>query len=244
MLTWLLNYQKESYLAFGEHIRIFANGGGSAAFLAFLPMGLLLGAVHALMPGHSKLLMATYVVGSKGDLWSALLTAIVLAATHITISVLIVLLSLPVIDYMFGGSGPGSSPLLEHLSRGAIGLIGFWMIWRGLRTTSHDHVRREGAGFGFVAGLIPCPLTLFVMSYATARGVPAAGLLFAVLMLGGVALTLSGVALLAVSFRTAFDRLFNRNEQMIDKLSRGPEITVGVGMVAVATITLAQDGVR
>lgn len=239
MLTWLLDYQKETYLAFDEHISTFANGGGSSAFLAFLPMGLLLGAVHALMPGHSKLLMATYVVGSKEDLWSALLTAIVLAATHITISVLIVLLSLPVIDYMFGGSGPGSSPLLEHVSRGVIGLIGLWMIWRGLRAGSHNHARRVGAGFGFIAGLIPCPLTLFVMTYATARGVPAAGLLFAVLMLGGVALTLSAVALLAVSFRKVFDRLFSRNQQRLDKLSGGLEITVGLGMVAVATMTLS-----
>lgn len=239
MLTWIMEYQKETYLVFGEHISTFANGGGSAAFLAFLPMGLLLGAVHALMPGHSKLLMATYVVGSKGGPWSALLTALVLAATHITISVLIVLLSLPVINYMFGGSGPGSSPLLEHLSRGAIGLIGLWMIWRGLRASSHNHTERKGAGFGFVAGLIPCPLTLFVMTYATARGVPVAGLLFAVLMLGGVALTLSVVAFLAVSFRKLFDRLYSRNEQRLDQLSRGLEITVGLGMVAVATMTLA-----
>lgn len=234
MLTWLLDYQKETYLAFGEHISTFANGGGSAAFVAFLPMGLLLGAVHALMPGHSKLLMATYVVGSKEDLWSALLTAIVLAATHITISVLIVLLSLPVIDYMFGGSGPGSSPLLEHLSRGAIGLIGLWMIWRGLRAGSHGHARREGASFGFVAGLIPCPLTLFVMTYASARGVPAAGLLFAALMLGGVALTLSVVALLAVSFRRAFEKVFLSNERLFNAASRGLEFTAGLCMVAVA----------
>lgn len=237
MLTWIMEYQKETYLAFGEHISTFANGGGSAALLAFLPMGLLLGAVHALMPGHSKLLMATYVVGSKGGMRSALLTALVLAATHITVSVLIVLLSLPLIDYMFGGSGPGSSPVLEHLSRGAIGLIGLWMIWRGLRSTSHNHAHREGAGFGFAAGLIPCPLTLFVMTYATARAVPAAGLLFAVLMLGGVALTLSGVALLAVSFRKAFEKVFLRNERLFSAASRGLELTAGLCMVAVAAFT-------
>lgn len=238
MLTWILEFQKETYLAFGEHIRTLAGGGGSEALLAFLPMGLLLGAVHALMPGHSKLLLATYVASSSGGMWNALLTAFVLAATHISISVLIVLLSLPVIDYMFGGSGPGSSPLLEHLSRGAIGLIGLWMIWRCIRATSHGHARRDGAGFGFVAGLIPCPLTLFVMTYSAARGVTGAGLLFAVLMLAGVALTLGTVALLAVSFRKVFDRLFIRNKRTLGKVSRGLEIAAGLGMVAVAAATI------
>ena len=238
MLTWILEFQKETYLTFGEHIRTLAGGGGSAALLAFMPMGLLLGSVHALMPGHSKLLLATYVASSPGGMWSALLTAFVLAATHISISVLIVLLSLPVIDYMFGGSGPGSSPLLEHMSRSAIGLIGLWMIWRGIRATAHGHARRDGAGFGFVAGLIPCPLTLFVMTYAAARGVTGAGLLFAVLMLAGVAMTLGAVALLAVSFRKVFDRLFIRNKRLLDKVSRGLEIAAGLGMVAVAAATI------
>ncbi|MBW8283288.1 MAG: hypothetical protein K0M55_06780 [Rhizobium sp.] len=65
---------------------------------------------------------------------------------------------------MFGGSGPGSSPLLEHLSRGLIGLIGIWMIWRGMSAARHRHSHRDGASFGFIAGLIPCPLTLFVMT--------------------------------------------------------------------------------
>jgi nickel/cobalt transporter (NicO) family protein len=55
MLTRILELQKETYLTFGEHIRTLAAGGGSAALLAFLPMGLLLGAVHALMPGDLPL---------------------------------------------------------------------------------------------------------------------------------------------------------------------------------------------
>jgi nickel/cobalt transporter (NicO) family protein len=50
-----------------------------------------------------------------------------------------------------------------------------------------QHRKHEGEVFGFFAGLIPCPLTLFVMSLATARGAPAAGLVFAVAMMAGVA---------------------------------------------------------
>lgn len=76
------------------------------------------------------------------------------------------------------------------------------------------------------------------MTYATARGVPAAGLLFAVLMLGGVALALGGVAVVAVCFKTAFSRLFNRNERIFDGASRGLEIFCGLAMLAVAGATV------
>ena len=49
-----------------------------------------------------------------------------------------------------------------------------------------------------VAGLAPCPLTLLVMTFALARGVPGAGLAFAAVMLSGVGLVLVAVAALAV----------------------------------------------
>ena len=58
-----------------------------------------------------------------------------------------------------------------------------------------------------MAGLIPCPLTLFVMTFAMSRGVPEAGIMFAIVMMTGVALTLSTVALLTVFFRSQFERL-------------------------------------
>jgi ABC-type nickel/cobalt efflux system permease component RcnA len=237
MLSWILAFQKETYLAFGEQIRLLGEGGGLAPILAFLPMGLLLGAVHALMPGHSKLLLATYVASASGSMWRALLTAFTLAATHISVSVLIVLLSLPVIDYMFGGSGPGSSPILEQVSRGAIGVIGLWMIWRGLSGSAASHTHHEGAAFGFMAGLIPCPLTLFIMTYAAARGVTAAGLIFALLMLAGVALTLVATALLALLFRTVFIRLFEKNGALLTIVSHGLEVLAGTSMLALALIT-------
>lgn len=64
----------------------------------------------------------------------------------------------------------------------------------------HTH---QGWFAGLAAGLIPCPLTLFVMTLAVARGVPEAGLAFAGMMLIGVTLTLGVVALLAVAGRQA-----------------------------------------
>ncbi|TIW69718.1 MAG: ABC transporter permease, partial [Mesorhizobium sp.] len=72
-------------------------------------------------------------------------------------------------------------PALETLSRGLLGLIGVWIIWRALRGRHRHHVH-EGEAVGFMAGLIPCPLTLFVMTYAISRGIPWAGLVFAVAM--------------------------------------------------------------
>lgn len=89
------------------------------------------------------------------------------------------------------------------------------------------------------AGLIPCPLTLFVMTFAVARDVPEAGILFAVVMMLGVAFTLSAVALSAVLFRDRMMRLFNARPRLIPNVSRGVEVTAGLVLVAVAIREIA-----
>ncbi|RUV74690.1 MAG: hypothetical protein EOR30_01780 [Mesorhizobium sp.] len=61
--------------------------------------------------------------------------------------------------------------------------------------------RGEGEAVGVMSGLIPCPLALFVTTFAMSRGVPGAGVLFAVTMMAGVALTLSRVAVLSILFQ-------------------------------------------
>lgn len=53
------------------------------------------------------------------------------------------------------------------------------MLWSAFRPRrDHGHTHRSLA-FGLAAGLVPCPLTLFVMTMAIGRGAPAAGLAFA-----------------------------------------------------------------
>ncbi|RUV80638.1 ABC transporter permease, partial [Mesorhizobium sp. M1A.F.Ca.IN.022.07.1.1] len=141
--------------------------------MAFLPMSVVFGAAHALTPGHSKAVLATYLPGSDAKVARGLLVSITLSITHVTIAVIIAALSLPLVSVALGSVG--RAPLLEDVSRGLLGLIGVWMIWRA---SSHGHhLKHEGEAVGFMAGLIPCPLTLFVMTFAMSRGVPVAGLL-------------------------------------------------------------------
>ncbi|WP_027165714.1 ABC transporter permease [Mesorhizobium sp. WSM3224] len=198
MIQGLFDYQREIYLAVAEHLKLFAADRNWLALLVVLPMGVVFGAAHAVTPGHSKALLAAYVAGSQVRLSRGLLVSLALSFTHIALAVLIAVLALPLVSLALGSVG--RAPALEALSRGLLGVIGLWMIWRALRGHHHRHAH-EGAAVGVMAGLIPCPLTLFVMTFAIARGVPWAGLVFAVAMMAGVAVTLGVVVLLAVLFR-------------------------------------------
>ncbi len=119
LLESIVDIQRDIYLAFAEHIKTFANGDG---WTAFLPMGIVFGAVHAMTPGHSKAVLATYLTGSSAGMKRGLLVSIALSTTHVTMAVLIAPFSLPLVSVMLGSAG--SAPLLEDLSRGLLGLIG------------------------------------------------------------------------------------------------------------------------
>lgn len=228
----IVSLQREIYLAFAQQIRAFADGGGWSAFLLYLPMGILFGAAHALTPGHSKTVLATYLAGSPIGLIRSLAVSLALSFTHVTMSVLIVLLSLPLVSASLGDAG--RAPMLEDISRGLLGLIGLWMLHRAFRRKPRTHTHREGVAVGLMAGLVPCPLTLFVMTFATSRGVPQAGAAFAVTMMLGVALTLSAVAAATILFRQRMVHLIENRAELLDRSTRAIEAIAGLMLTGIA----------
>ncbi|MER8791827.1 ABC transporter permease [Mesorhizobium sp. M0983] len=237
MFQMLVEFQRTIYLALAEQIKLLSAGGGWLAFMAFLPMGVLFGAAHALTPGHSKAVLATYLAGSDAKVSRGLLVSMTLSFTHVTIAVLIAALSLPLVSIALGSVG--RAPLLEDVSRGLLGLIGVWMLWRAL---SHGHHHKhEGEAVGVMAGLIPCPLTLFVMTFAISRGVPVAGILFAITMMVGVALTLSCVAVLSILFRERLVHFFDSRPRLFDIISRTIEGIAGLILAGVAVWQISSN---
>ena len=230
MFQTLVEIQRTIYTALAEQIKLLSTGGDWLAFLAFLPMGIFFGAVHALTPGHSKAVLATYLAGSEAKVARGLLVSLTLSFTHVTIAVLIAVFSLPLVSIALGSVG--RAPLLEDISRGLLGLIGVWMLWRALRH-GHRH-KHEGEAVGVMAGLIPCPLTLFVMTFAIARGVPAAGILFAGTMMVGVAFTLSAVAILSILLRERLVRFVEGRPLLFEAITRSIEGLAGAALIALA----------
>lgn len=235
-IYWLfqeaVSVQRDIYLAFAGRIRTFAETGDWWQLAVFLPMGIVFGAVHAMTPGHSKLVLATYLAGSPAKARQALGVSLLLSFVHVSMAVAIALLALPLVSVALGSVG--RAPMLEDLSRGLLGLIGLWMIWQALRPPAHSHTTGQNTAFAIMSGLIPCPLTLFVMTFAITRKVPEAGVAFAVVMMIGVAATLSLVALAAISFRAGMMRLFDERPLLFHRTGAALQIIAGLVLLAIA----------
>ena len=198
-----------------------AGGAPSAVFLA-MAAAIVFGAVHALMPGHGKTVLISYHLGQEGKLLQSIANGSILAITHVGLAMVLVLAGFAVISKAFAYGG--RTPQFEIASGLFVALIGAALLWRSLR---HDHTHRPrdgGRSLAFVTGLIPCPLTTFIMSYALARGLLGAGLAVTAAMTLGMISTISGVAFIAALTRNRFMHLLDRTESLRHNAGRVLEV--------------------
>lgn len=230
MLEFLVDLQRGIHATLSGGIAAFADTGDWLALLSVLPLGMLFGSIHALTPGHSKGVLAAYVIGSGVSPWKALGTAFVLSVTHIASAVLLALVGSALITRTIVGAG--QVPALELTSRVLLVVIGIWLAASAIWRQPHHH--SESVAVGFFAGLVPCPLTLFIMVFAVSRGVAEAGLIFAVAMLVGVGAILVAVALGSAFASRAILSVLSRRGQSIDRFGRGLNVMAGLTLIGLA----------
>ena len=85
------------------------------------------------------------------------------AAIEADPTIVLVLTGFTVIRRTIGGAGraPGI-------------VIGLWLLFRALHPHEQAHAARDGRVLALVTGLVPCPLTTFIMVYAAAQGITTA----------------------------------------------------------------------
>ena len=189
--------------------------------LASLAAALFWGAAHALSPGHGKSIVTAYLVGQRGTPWHAALLGLIVTATHtvgvFTLGLVTLALSQFVVpDHLYPWLNLASGLLVV-----SIGVSVLASRWRHARAHSHGHDHHHhhhqhdsetGPGMrslfavGVSGGLLPCPSALVVLLAAISLHRVAFGLLLIVAFSLGLALTITGVGLVAVAAKRVFAR--------------------------------------
>jgi nickel/cobalt exporter len=102
----------------------------------FIPSAILLGALHGLEPGHSKTMMAAFIVAVRGTVKQAVLLGLAATISHTAIVWVVALGG----TYLFEGLRPEQSePYLQFASGILILAIALWILWRTSREQAHSH---------------------------------------------------------------------------------------------------------
>ncbi|AOO80295.1 nickel/cobalt efflux protein RcnA [Bosea vaviloviae] len=104
---------------------LLAQGAGNAWL--FIPSAILLGALHGLEPGHSKTMMAAFIVAVRGTVFQAVLLGLAATFSHTLVVWGVALGGM----YIFKGLDPETTePYFQLASAVIIIGIASWMFWR------------------------------------------------------------------------------------------------------------------
>lgn len=123
--------------------------GAGQAWL-FVPSAILLGALHGLEPGHSKTMMAAFIVAIRGTISQAVLLGLAATVSHTAVVWAIALVGL-----QFGSrfNVEATEPYFQLASAVLIIGVALWMLWRTrreqlmeAREQAHEHSHNDPLG--------------------------------------------------------------------------------------------------
>ena len=195
----MLELQRWLYVGATSQLKGFSSVIEPRALLIGTGIAAIFGFVHALMPGHGKTVLVSYFLGRPGSIRAGLTTSVILVLTHVGSAVVIVLAGFIALRATIGGAG--RAPAFETTSAAFIILVGIWLLYNAVRHRHDDFRSQNGTMLAVAAGLVPCPLTTFIMVYAVTNNMIAVGLLFTASMALGMVATIAIFATATVFLR-------------------------------------------
>ncbi|MGN6209440.1 nickel/cobalt efflux transporter [Asticcacaulis sp.] len=126
-----------------DFAHLLQQGAGNAWL--FIPSAILLGALHGLEPGHSKTMMAAFIVAVRGTIWQAVLLGLSATVSHTAIVWLIALGGL----YMGQAwNSEAIEPYFQVASAVIMLGVAIWMIWRTWSSSRIDKGHHHHHGHG------------------------------------------------------------------------------------------------
>ena len=223
----LLTFQRESNRLIAKHMKAIRDGETAVPLLIGLLLAFAYGVVHALGPGHGKVVVATYFLARDARIGRGLLMGLQIAACHVLSAIVVVALADLVLRQAFRGA-PAEVAGVRLTSYGLIALIGAAMLAQAIRRSrlrragievgrdcghDHGHGHQHGAGDGVAGraqqgalslgvGLVPCTGAVLILLYALANDILLPGLLLVLAIAAGMAITMGALGMLSIVART------------------------------------------
>ena len=225
------------------------------------------GALHTLGPGHGKAVVISYFVGHGGSLGRGVRMGAIIAVCHVLSAIVVVSLTSFAIRQATGHAPADFRivRLISYAAIAAIGAFMLWRALRdmrpikkpvGLRTIAehvHDQAGHHHDGcacssisshndtpmgwLALAAGAVPCTGAILVLLFGLSHDLLVPAILMVMAMSLGMAISMSGIGILAILGRNYADRKFIQNNAARIPIHRTMRITAAA-MIAVIGISL------
>jgi ABC-type nickel/cobalt efflux system permease component RcnA len=200
----LLTFNREANRLISHHMRAIRDGDAVLPLVVGMVLAFAYGVIHALGPGHGKLIVVSYFLSREAEIGRGLLMGLQIAVFHVISAMAVVALA----DFVLRRYG-------------LIALVGGVMLIQAIRRSrrrraglevedaccGHVHGAHRSGGrtqqgaLSLGVGLVPCTGAVLILLYAFANDIMFAGMLLVIAIAAGMAITMGGLGVLSVLAR-------------------------------------------
>ncbi|WP_319508734.1 sulfite exporter TauE/SafE family protein [uncultured Methanolobus sp.] len=156
----------------------------------------LLGALHALEPGHGKSIMAVFVMGTDADLKDALLLGLTIVVSHVVVVLALGVASIYLIDIL---DVDMTHDIMSVVGGVILISVGIWILRKFYHPHEHSiDTKKSVIAIGLSTGLIPCPAALAVLLFSIANNQVYNGLIYVLIFSAGLAIAITSLSVVFV----------------------------------------------
>ena len=185
-------------------------------FLILMAISVAFGVIHAIGPGHGKMIVGAYFLKEKSSPIKALKIGCTIAITHSGLAILLGLIFGLIIK---GMKMHGRSDIQNYI--GTIGgvliaLLGIYYLWQQLSKNEHLHKISSGKNellIGVFSGLVPCPVSMTIILFSLYFNVFFYGLISVIFFSIGMAFTISLIGIIMIKSRGFISQIHLKNKK-------------------------------
>lgn len=198
---WIINQQRSLNHKITDLTSQLKDSPNSKILFYSLFCAFLYGILHALGPGHGKIIIISYFSSRKSKLWQALTMGLQIAFTHVATAIILVLLTEQIAKNMISLFKPSLEfTIIKMISYSLIVLVGLGMLGQNIYKHNNQtaFLKKSERFLPLTVGLIPCTGSLLILLFTLSHNLLPLGILLVSALAAGTAVTLSIIGLLCI----------------------------------------------
>jgi ABC-type nickel/cobalt efflux system permease component RcnA len=185
-------------------------------FLILISVSLLFGVLHAIGPGHGKMIVGAYFLKEKSSPINALKLGSIIAITHSGLAILLGIIFGIIVKSMKMHGRIDIQNYMGIISGAFITLLGTYYLWQKVKSREHFHYlpgKKNEILLGIFSGMIPCPVSMTIILFSIYLDVFFFGFLSVLFFSVGMACTISLLGFITIKSRHLISRISIKNKQ-------------------------------
>jgi len=212
------------------------------ALFGLMSISFLYGAVHAMGPGHGKMLVGSYSIANKKSALEIWKIALGIGVVHVLSAFVISMIAYLIIDVVASTVVQNSEKAITFAVGVMILGIAFYMLYKKLLPKEeHNHscgccscsgeTKKSDFGVMLGAGIVPCPGAVLVLTAVMGAGAYLAGTLSAIAMSLGMTVVIGIVGTLGVVLRGSLEKRLQRFLKIAEYIALTTMMLIAVLMI-------------